>query len=148
MVLRRSGRARARSSLRFARREVLPTMRTGTRTGVASPSALRSQKAEAAAAAALVVKVRKSELIDSHSHGAELALFIAAQKGHTSVAEMLIANKANVDAVTSPCGRTALHLAARALLHPVDGENFQTPEQGVLPPPWHPPAMKFVIFPQ
>ena len=51
------------------------------RTGVASPSALRSQKAEAAAAAALLVKVRKSELIDSHSHGAELALFIAAQKG-------------------------------------------------------------------
>ena len=29
----------------------------------------------------LLVKVRKSELIDSHSHGAELALFIAAQKG-------------------------------------------------------------------
>ena len=46
-----------------------------------SPTALRSQKAEAAAAAALLVKVRKSELIDSHSHGAELALFIAAQKG-------------------------------------------------------------------
>ena len=56
-------------------------MRTGTRTGVASPSALRSQKAEAAAAAALLVKVRKSELIDSSAPGAELALFIAAQKG-------------------------------------------------------------------